>query len=518
MREAKALEEERLRSWIQDLRSERRRLEDRLLEGDTSGVRLQQLRDDLEKQVLDLSRHRDLLKAELSELGITRASNAQLAVQVELLASELAVERERVNRYKKIRPALEQQLSQFNAALDEVRQQHAAALEHVGKERDAAKLKAKRALKHETELEGALTAAHGEKERLSAEVHRQALALEEVCAGNEALQSANRQLQVSVEAQANEAATRLAVMQAQLETSQSDAIILRRQVEALQSEAKALTEQLREAINKTEAIRADREQLGGRLVEEQQAAAAAKQQAEDASRQAKASEAARDEALRTAALKLEVVQRQHGAELAAMQKQYESQLAASDKQYGLLQRQYDAGLASSEQLADASSALRRERDALWAQVESLRAELEAVRQEKAEVTTKLTALRSDVRTTMDEVTRDRDAQLSTAASQQEALVRSIKAEAEQRVSSMTQEYEARLAGFLDVTDKLRKELAEAQQQGDKYRVTVGHLKEQVRDLLLGRDAAERELASERAFNHELNRILSAIRGAEQDRL
>lgn len=40
----------------------------------------------------------------------------------------------------------------------------------------------------------------------------------------------------------------------------------------------------------------------------------------------------------------------------------------------------------------------------------------------------------------------RDAQLSTAASQQEALVRSIKAEAEQRVSSMTQEYEARLAG------------------------------------------------------------------------
>lgn len=35
-------------------------------------------------QVLDLSRHRDLLKAELSELGITRASNAQLAVQVSL--------------------------------------------------------------------------------------------------------------------------------------------------------------------------------------------------------------------------------------------------------------------------------------------------------------------------------------------------------------------------------------------------------------------------------------------------
>lgn len=34
------------------------------------------------------------------------------------------------------------------------------------------------------------------------------------------------------------------LFQAQLETSQSDAIILRRQVEALQSEAKALTEQV----------------------------------------------------------------------------------------------------------------------------------------------------------------------------------------------------------------------------------------------------------------------------------
>ncbi len=40
-----------MRVSMQDLRSERRRLEDRLLEGDTSGVRLQQLRDDLEKQV-----------------------------------------------------------------------------------------------------------------------------------------------------------------------------------------------------------------------------------------------------------------------------------------------------------------------------------------------------------------------------------------------------------------------------------------------------------------------------------
>ena len=42
-----------------------------------------------------------------------------------------------------------------------------------------------------------------------------------------------------------------------------------------------------------------------------------------------------------------------------------------------------------------------------------------------------------------------------------------------------------------------------------------HYATQVRDLLLSRDAAERELASERAFNEELNRILSDIRAEQQ---
>jgi hypothetical protein len=47
-------EEERLRAWIQDLRHERRRLEDRLLSGDSQGMRALDIRDDLEKQVTEI--------------------------------------------------------------------------------------------------------------------------------------------------------------------------------------------------------------------------------------------------------------------------------------------------------------------------------------------------------------------------------------------------------------------------------------------------------------------------------
>jgi hypothetical protein len=41
------------------------------------------------------------------------------------------------------------------------------------------------------------------------------------------------------------------------------------------------------------------------------------------------------------------------------------------------------------------------------------------------------------------------------------------------------------------------------------------LSSKVRDLLLSRDAAERELASERSFNQELNRILNSLREEQQ---
>ena len=40
---------------------------------------------------------------------------------------------------------------------------------------------------------------------------------------------------------------------------------------------------------------------------------------------------------------------------------------------------------------------------------------------------------------------------------------------------------------------------------------------QVRELLLARDAAERELAAERSCNEELSRLLASLRAAEGQR-
>ncbi|KAG2452123.1 hypothetical protein HYH02_003155 [Chlamydomonas schloesseri] len=514
-REATAREDERLRGWIQDLRSERRRLEDRLLDGDPAGGRVQAMRDDLEKQVLSLSRQRDQAAAELSELGITRTANAQLAAQVEALELALATESDRVARYKEVRPALEARLGEVSASLEALKQQHAAALEAIAQERDAAALKARRNGKRATELEAALSSSQAEMRRLEEEVRAHAVALSEVRASNEVIQAAGNQLQANMESQARDAAARMAALQSQLDASTSDCGLLRRQLEAAQAEATALKDQLRDAQARLDSLTAERERLGGALGEEQRAVAAARQQVDSLTVQVKAGEEARAEASRAFSLQLETVRRQHAADLAAVQKQYESQLAAAEKQYLLLQRQYDAGLATNDKAAETASTLRRERDALWAEAENLKAELEEARREKAEVTTKLNALRAEVRTTMEEVSRDRDARLAAVSGQGEALARDIRAEAERRVAAVQQEYETRLAGLMDATEKLRSEAVESRRQADKHRATVSHLKDQVRDLLLSRDAAERELASERAFNEELNRILSAIRADQQ---
>ncbi|PNW84136.1 hypothetical protein CHLRE_04g222500v5 [Chlamydomonas reinhardtii] len=514
-REASAREDERLRGWIQDLRSERRRLEDRLLDGDPSGGRVQAMRDDLEKQVLSLSRQRDQVAAELSELGITRGANAQLAAQVEALELALATESDRVARYKEVRPALEARLAEVSSSLEALKQQHAATLEVMAQERDAAALKARRNGKRASELEATLSATQADVRRLEEEVRGHAVALSEARASNEVIQAAGNQLQASMESQARDAAARLAALQSQLEASSSDCGLLRRQLEAAQAEAAAVKDQLRDAQTRLESLTAERDRLVSALAEEQRAAAAARQQADSLNVQVKAGEEARAEASRGFSLQLETLRRQHAADLAAVQKQYESQLAAAEKQYLLLQRQYDAGLTSNDKVAETASTLRRERDALWAEAENLKAELEEARKEKAEVGAKLNALRGEVRTTMEEVTRDRDARLAAVSGQGEALVRDIRVEAERRVAAVQHEYETRLAGLMDVTEKLRAEATDSQRQADKHKATVSHLKDQVRDLLLSRDAAERELASERAFNEELNRILSDIRAEQQ---
>ncbi|GLI71117.1 hypothetical protein VaNZ11_016186, partial [Volvox africanus] len=512
-REASSKEDERLRNWIQELRLERRRLEDRLLAGDPSGgaERAQEIREDLEQQILSLSRQRDHLALQLDELGVTQTTNSQLAAQVDALEAALAAEVECVVRLKEVRPILEGKLAEVSASLESLRRQHEAAMEALRQERDAALSKARRNAKRTGELEAAVEAAHEEVRRLQDEVRAHVMSLAEMRASGEVLQSASQQMQVNMEAQAKETATRLATVQSQLEAGQSDCAILRRQLEASQREAIMLRDQLKDSQARGEMHSAERARLGTSLAAEQKAVAAARQQVESLTAQLKAGDEARADLAKAASAQLEAVKRQHAADMAATQKQYESQLAVAEKQYLLLQRQYDAGLASSNQATEVAAALRRERDALWAETQNLKTELDEIRTERNELSSKLTSLRVEVRNTMEEVTRERDTKLGAAKSQHEVALRELRAEADQRISTMRQDYETKLANVLDAAEKLRAEAQEAQRQAEKYRTAAGHLKEQVRDLLLSRDAAERELASERAFNEELNRILTTLR-------
>lgn len=306
-------------------------------------------------------------------------------------------------------------------------------------------------------------------------------------------------------------AGRMATLQSHLESSRADCGGLRGQLEAAQRDAQALREQLSESASRHEAVRGDRDKLLAALAGEQAAAAAGRQEAEALRNQLKASEEGRQESEKASALHQAAARQQHEMDVASLQKQYESQLMASERQYLMLQKQYDAGLASSDKLGEVTAGLRRERDAMWAEVETLKTELEGERGAKAELAAKLSALRAEVRGTMEQVTRDRDSKLHLAADKSEALVRDIKAEAERRISEVQGEYEKRMAGLLDLTGKLKSEAEEARDAAEQRRTAAQHLKEQVRELLLARDNAERELAAEHAFNEELNRIINTIK-------
>lgn len=56
----------------------------------------------------------------------------------------------------------------------------------------------------------------------------------------------------------------------------------------------------------------------------------------------------------------------------------------------------------------------------------------------------------------------------------------IRQGAERRVAEMQSEYEKRLSGLLDLSEKLKGDVGEAQRQADKYRSAAQHLREQVR--------------------------------------
>ncbi len=106
------------------------------------------------------------------------------------------------------------------------------------------------------------------------------------------------------------------------------------------------------------------------------------------------------------------------------------------------------------------------------------------------------------------------------------------------------------AGLTEAAERLRSDAGEARSQADRQRATVSHLRDQasvraagvactavpcscmvcaahhfvclshglqLRELLLARDAAERELGAERCCNEELSRLLASLRAAEAQR-
>ena len=69
----------------------------------------------------------------------------------------------------------------------------------------------------------------------------------------------------------------------------------------------------------------------------------------------------------------------------------------------------------------------------------------------------------------------------------------------------------RLSGVLEIADTLKRELNEVQQSSDKHRSAAVHLKQQLQEVLVGRDDLFRDLEAEREFSSELNKIVNQIR-------
>lgn len=79
-------------------------------------------------------------------------------------------------------------------------------------------------------------------------------------------------------------------------------------------------------------------------------------------------------------------------------------------------------------------------------VQGLKSELDAAQRERDELASKLGALRSEVKATIDQVTSDRDKRLISATSAAESQLADVRVAAERRVSELQGEYERRLAG------------------------------------------------------------------------
>ncbi|MEW5313141.1 MAG: hypothetical protein WDW38_004732 [Sanguina aurantia] len=468
-REVGALEEARLKGWIQEMRSERRRLEDRLMGPHAAAVgHVQEMREGLDEQVLSLSRQRDSLQAEAAELQHTAAAAASLGQENGVLRQALALERQRGARYRDVRGRMEAHLEDIVQQLEALRVQHQQTVVAIQAESDQLSSKLRKGGRRSAVLESELERVRAHLLLVQSQVHDRDSAIAGLRSSLEDAQSGSQQQLLQLE-----------VSLVQLQDRLTESLLWRGSLSAgpgLLAD-QALLPHRRACVQLSlHASQAEAESGKQANVVLLASLTESHQETADALTEVQLLEGKCADAERTAAAALVSTQRQHEADIESIHQQHDSQLAAADKQFSLLQIQADCSGDSHDKVVAVQGALRRERDELWAEAENLKADIETLVREKDEVAGRLNALRNEVKSTIDQVMQDSAHPMLPP-------------------------------GLLELSEHLRRDASDAAGKSEKAKGTVTHLKDQVRDMLVQRDDLHRELQTEKQYSEELNRIL-----------
>ena len=504
---AQQLEDERIKSWISELRNERRRLEDRLMLGDPQGMRALDTRDDLEKQVMSLSRQRDEIEGSISSMADMQQTLAALNSEVDTLRAALHVESEYNAQHQEARESMEAALMELGKEIEEMALQQ----DKERQERKEVHKKYKKASSKATAAEEQGEKQKAEIQALHAELQSKEVALAEQRAAFEILQSSNSQLQVQMTSMSHSMDSRIQDLTRLLDEERNKGNSSNHQVELQSKEAAAAHAMVKEVSSRAEFLRAEREKLLKVVQAEQQQSASLRASVEALQSHIRTMDGQKQELDSSARIQIEALQKQYDVQAQTASKQHEVQVMAMEKQYVSVQKQYEQAIQSHEKLLTIHNSLRKERDEIWSEADRLRGEVAGLQRERDDLATKLSTLRGEVRYTMDDVVADRDQRVYSLNQQHERAVSELRVLYEQRIQEVTREGESKVKGLLDVTEQLRRELAECQQSCDKHRGAVVHLKTQLKESYESREDLVKELETEREFGRDLNRIVSQLR-------
>ncbi|GAX73067.1 hypothetical protein CEUSTIGMA_g520.t1 [Chlamydomonas eustigma] len=485
-------EVERLKSWIQEMRSERRRLEDRLLNGEAQSQRSLDMRDELENQVVALSRQRDVLEAEVTSIMSLQQLANDLTQEVHSLKSELSDASDSNAHYAA-------QHSQLHAAVAEA----SAQLDALTAGHEKVSRKYKKAVQKLEEEERTVHDLSRELDTTQKELQARESSLSELKASSEVLQHASSRMQQQTASRTKELEGLVITLQQQLAEEQS------RNTGALRM-AEDSAREVKELSSRAEFLRSEREKALKLLQNEQQQGSVLKKSIE-------ALQAQKTDLDMSARSQLEALQKQFELQASAASRQYEFQVSSVEKQYTSLQKQYDAAVLSHEKLVGLHNGLRKERDELWQEVEQLRRNNAALQRERDELVAKLVALRGEAKYSVEDVVQDRDQRLRALTDQHEQLVMEVRSKYEKKILDMVQGHDNKLRGMMDLLERLKEEHSSAVHTSENQRNAVAHLKQQLQEALVNRDDILKDLEAEREFSKDLNKIVNQIRGHDVER-